>query len=180
MEFDIAFMLGLLSSLATLVSLQLKDMRLVLVCQIVCNGAGALNYILTEGFSGSGIYIIAILQSLVFFVLRAKNKETPNFMAVTFVVCYLICSALTYKVPLDIIPAVATLTCAFGVAQKNPSKYRLLILANGTIWILYDLIQPASITMAISHVITIASALIGIIRLDILSKKLNASLEGNI
>jgi len=177
MEFDTAFILGLLASLAALISLQLKDMRIVLICQIICNGTGALSYILTGGFSGSGIYMIAILQSLVFFILRTKGKEAPGFMAVAFAICYLVCSALTYKVPLDIIPAVAALTSAFGVAQKDPSKYRLLILANGIVWLIYDLILPATITMALSHVITIIAALIGIVRLDILAGKDKTSTE---
>ncbi len=169
--FDTAFIFGLLSSVAALTSLQIKDMRFVLVCQIICNGTGALSYIMSGGFSGSGIYMIAILQSLIFFIFRAKKVDAPRYMTFVFVGFYLICSAFTYKVPLDIVPAVAALTCAFGVAQKNASFYRLLILSNGIIWLIYDLILPATITMALSHVITILSAVIGIVRLDILAKK---------
>lgn len=171
MEFNLAFILGLLASTVALISLQLKDMRLVLVCQVICNGAGALSYILSGGFSGCGIYIIAVLQCLIFYIFRAKKIEAPTFMAYVFAVGYLICSAFTYKGLLDIISAIAALTCAFGMAQKNPSKYRLLMLLNGIIWLIYDIALPATITMALSHIITSASAVIGIVRLDILAKK---------
>lgn len=170
MELNAAFFFGLLSTIAALTSMQLRDMRLVMVFQIVCNGTGAVSYILSGGSSGCGIYLIAILQSLVYFIFRSRAKEAPNFLTVAFALGYLICSAFTYKVPLDIVPAVAALVCAFGVAQKNPSRYRLLFLANGIVWLIYDLILPAAITMTLSHMVTIVSALIGIIRLD-LSRK---------
>lgn len=171
MEQTAAFILGLLSSAAALTSMQLKNMRLVLICQIICNGTGAFSYILTGGLSGCGIYLVAILQCVIYFVLRSKNRKTPKFLAVAFAFCYLICSAFTYKVVLDIVPALAALTCAFGVAQENASKYRLLILCNGIIWLIYDLLLPATVTMTFSHIITIIAALVGIIRLDLIHKE---------
>ncbi len=181
MEINATFIFGLLSTIAALMSMQFKDMRLVLICQIICNGTGAVSYLLTPegGLSGSGIYAIAILQSLVFFILRCKKINEPQYIAYIFAAAYLTCSVFTYQKPLDVVPALAALTCAFGVAQKNASFYRLLILANGIIWLIYDLLLPASITMAVSHIITIASAVLGIVRLDILAKKQNLTEKTN-
>lgn len=173
MTFDTAFFLGLITSVAVFVSFQLKDMRLVLICQILCNSAGAISYLLapTGGLSGFTIFAVAILQCIVFFVLRHKGATVPRYMAYVFAVAYLACSIITYKAPIDIISAVAAQTCAFGVAQKKVSVYRILLLFNGLLWLTYDLLLPATLTMAVAHIITVASSLIGIVRLDILAKR---------
>lgn len=175
MTLDVAFFLGLITSLTALISFQLKDMRLVLICQIICNGTGAVSYLLapTSGLSGFAIFAVAILQCIVFFILRCKGVNEPKFAAYVFAAGYLACSLLTYKSPLDIFSAAAAQTCAFGVAQKNASFYRLLLLFNGILWLTYDLLLPAAITITLAHVITIASSFIGIVRLDILAKRKN-------
>lgn len=173
MTFDAAFFLGLITSLSALISFQLKEMRLVLLCQIICNGTGAVSYLLapTSGLSGFAIFAVAILQCIVFFILRYKGVNEPRYAAYIFAAGYLVCSLLTYKTPLDLLPALAAQTCAFGVAQKNASFYRLLLLFNGILWLSYDILLPATLTMALAHIITIASSLIGIVRLDILAKR---------
>ena len=54
--------------------------------------------------------------------------------------------------------------------QKKPSRYRIIILLNGAVWIVYDIFMGAY-TMLASHIFTVASALLGIIRLDVLKKE---------
>ena len=60
----------------------------------------------------------------------------------------------------------AAVTCALALSQEKPSVYRIFMLANGLIWVVYD-VSVGAYTMIISHAVTAASALIGIIRLDI-------------
>ena len=80
------------------------------------------------------------------------------------------CSVTTYKTPFDIFSAVAAVTCALALSQEKASVYRLFMLANGFIWIIYD-VSAGAYTMIISHAVTALSALVGIIRLDIKSYK---------
>ena len=42
---------GLIVSVAAITSMQLKNIRWILVCQLICNGVGALSYILLDGLS---------------------------------------------------------------------------------------------------------------------------------
>ena len=63
----------------------------------------------------------------------------------------------------------AALTCAFSLVQEKPSLYRIFMLLNGIIWMIYD-INVGAYTMIISHIATALSAGIGIIRLDIKPK----------
>ena len=65
MDFIFSQICGLIVSVAAIVSMQLKNVKWILVCQLICNGIGALSYILLDGLSGCGIYLVALLQSIV-------------------------------------------------------------------------------------------------------------------
>ena len=79
------------------------------------------------------------------------------------------CSAFMFAGWIDIFPMVAAVLCAFGIAQKKATNYRIIMLLNRSGWSVYDLVMGAY-TMLASHIFTVASALLGIIRLDLLPK----------
>lgn len=170
MSYILSQIFGIISSAAAILSLQTKNIKHVLICQLLCNSTGAVSYILTGGLSGCGIYVIAILQSLIYSVYRIKEKKAPKILAAVFIASYIICSVLTYRVPYDLLSAAAAMTCAFALIQENSSVYRIFILMNGLIWLVYDFILGAY-TMMFSHIATVVSATIGIIRFDIKKKK---------
>ena len=163
---DISEILGLVVSLFAILSMQLKNVRLILACQLLINGIGALTYVLQDGFSGCGIYLIALTQTVLYFVLRVKNISAPKFLAAVFAFLFAGCAVLTYQGYADIISAVAAMTCALGIAQEKPFGYRICMLLNGLIWMAYD-VTLGAYTMIISHAVTFLSAGIGIIRLDL-------------
>lgn len=170
MEFYFSQICGLIVSAAAIASMQLKGIKSVLVCQLVCNGVGALSYILLGGFSGCGIYLVALGQSIVYFFFRLKDKKAPMLVAIGFILLYILCSVSTYQAPSDLISAAAALTCALSLIQEKPSVYRAFMLANGVIWMIYD-VNLGAYTMILSHVATALSAGVGIVRLDILGHK---------
>ena len=174
MEFWFSQICGIIVSIAAITSMQLKNIKHIMVCRLVCNGVGALSYILVGGLSGCGIYLVAVAQSVVYYFFRSKDKKAPLWIALIFICLYPLCSATTYKNPVDLISAMAALTCALSLIQEKPSRYRIFMLLNGIIWMIYD-INVGAYTMIISHVATALSAGIGIIRLDIkLKGKRNA------
>jgi len=169
MDFWISQILGILVSISVLVSTQLRDIKAILVSQIVCNLLGGLSYIYVDGFSGSAVYFAAVLQSIVYFVLRIKDVKPPKWLAFVFLAVFLGCSAATYKAPQDIFAMVAAVICTVSLAQEKPSVYRLLMFSNGLLWGVYDVIVGAY-GMILSHAITSGSALIGMVRLDFKKK----------
>ncbi len=169
MEFWISQVCGLIVSVAAITSMQLKNIKAILICQLICNGVGALSYILLDGLSGCGIYLVALGQSIVYFLFRIKNKKSPLWIAVIFIALFLVCSLATYQSLRDLISALAAMTCALSLIQEKASGYRFFMLLNGIIWMVYD-INVSAYTMIISHIVTALSAGIGIIRLDIKRK----------
>ena len=169
MQFYISQICGLVVSLAAILSMQLKNIKHILVCQLVCNGIGALSYIMLGGLSGCGIYLVALLQTISYSYFRIKEKKAPIWLAMTFIIAYLLCVMATYKGPTDLISALAAFTCAMGLVQEKASGYRIFMLLNGSVWMIYD-IAVCAYAMIISHVATAISAAVGIIRLDIKTK----------
>ncbi len=103
--------------------------------------------------------------------MRKKYNQAPKWVAVCFICAYIACSLTTYKNPKDLISAAAALTCALSLVQSKPSGYRIFMLLNGLIWMIYDF-SVSAYAMIISHVATALSAGLGIIRLDLKRKNL--------
>lgn len=169
MTYIISQILGAFVFLLVFLSMQTRNITRVMLCQIGCNLLGTVSYILLGGFSGCGIYLVATLQSVVFFFIRKKGKQEPRWSYIIVFAAYIICSVISFKGPLDIVPAIAALLCALGILQKKATNYRIVMMLNGIVWIIYD-IAVGAYTMLASHIVTVASALIGIIRFDILKK----------
>ena len=167
MEYIISQVLGVIVCLFIIVSMLVKDIRIVMFCQIGCNGVGTISYVLLGGFAGCGIYLIATFQSILFFFIRKNGKQEPRWLQPLLIVAYVVCSAFTFKVALDLVPMVAAIFCAIGISQKKPTNYRIIMLMNSLIWCFYDIFVQAY-TMLASHLITVGSALIGLIFFDII------------
>ena len=103
------------------------------------------------------------------FILRLKEKNEPKWIYPIIFSAYIGCSLLTFSGVRDIVPMAAALLCALALIQKKPTYYRIVILLNGALWVVYDIFIQ-NYGMLASHIITVASALIGIIRCDVLKK----------
>lgn len=169
MAYLLSQILGFIVFLFVFASMQTKDMKRVLLCQIGCNGLGMLSYVLLGGFSGCGIYLVATIQSVLFFFIRKNGKEEPRWLYPLIIGAYIGCSVATFHGLLDLVPMVAAVLCAVSLIQKKSKNYRMIMLLNGTVWAIYDVCIGAY-TMLASHIITFGSALLGIIRLDVLKK----------
>ena len=168
---------GLIVSIAAITSMQLNNISYILFCQLICNGIGALSYIAVGGLSGCGIYVVALVQVVVYYILRKKYSKIPIWILVCFICAYIVCSLVTYNNIADLISALAALTCALSLVQEKPACYRIFMLLNGIIWMIYDC-NVGAYTMIISHMATALSAGIGIIRLDL--KNLTFDIIGRI
>ena len=76
MEFYIAQGISVLTALTAIVGMQMKNMKAILLSQILANLFTASTYFLLNAFSGAGICLVAIVQAVVMFFYNRKNK-TP-------------------------------------------------------------------------------------------------------
>lgn len=164
---------GFIASVTVLASMQLKNIRAVLIVNVVCNAAGAASYLVLGNVSGCGLYLVAVAQSVLFLAYRLRRRDTPGFWTWVFSAAFLLCSLVTFKAYADVLSMLAAVCCALALAQKNASLYRMIMLANAALWIAYDIVTKAY-AMLPAHIITALSAIIGIVRMDLgLFKKKN-------
>ena len=169
MAYVVSQIIGGIVSLLIFASMQTKKITRVMLCLVGCNALGTLSYVLLGGFSGCGIYLVATVQSVIFYFIRKYEKKEPMWLNVVIFIAYIVCTVITFESLIDLVPMLAAIFCALGILQKKPTNYRLSMLLNGTTWIFYD-IFVAAYTMLASHAITVGSAIVGIVRLDILKK----------
>ena len=53
---------------------------------------------------------------------------------------FLLVSVLGYQTPLDIIAMLAAVTCALALAQKSSTMYRVFMVINGVLWLVFDIL----------------------------------------
>lgn len=165
MEFYLAQGISVLTGIVAVVMMQFKDMRKILIGQILANLLTASTYFLLGGFSGAGICLIAIVQTVTMFLYNLKERPPHRAVSVLFILLYLACSAFYYKSPVDLFSAMAAICYAFSVVQTKSSLSRLWYLFNPLCWLIYDLFTRAYGNL-ILHVVIFSSTLIAIFRND--------------
>lgn len=157
--------IGAIVAVAAVLSLQLKNVKAILICQLVCNGLGAVSYVLLGGLAGFVLHIVATVQTILFFVIRSKNLKEPKWLSWIFVAAFLLCSFATFKSLVDVFSLIAAVACSLALCCKKPSHYRICMLINCGSWLLYDA-SVAAYTMILTHGAVVVSSIVGMIRLD--------------
>lgn len=167
-----AQIVGILIPVFAVLSLQCKNMRLLLALQIISNGLLMLNFALLDAWSGALTAILATVQTIIIFIFRVSNKKIPVFVIILFMASFITGTIITYTRPLDIIPCVAAFIFVFSIIQTKASVCRVYSLLNTILWIIYD-IGSGAWTTIITHVLLLGSAIVGIMRHDIGKKRRN-------
>ena len=165
MEFYLAQGISVLTGIVAVVMMQFKDMRKILIGQILANLLTASTYFLLGGFSGAGICLIAIVQTVTMFLYNLKERPPHRAVIFLFILLYLACSAFYYKSPVDLFSAMAAICYAFSVVKTKSALSRLWDLFNPLCWLIYDLFTRAYGNL-ILHVVVFSSTLIAIFRND--------------
>ena len=169
MEFYVAQGISVLTGVVAVVMMQFKEMKHILAGQILANLLTASTYFLLGGFSGAGINLIAIVQTVVMFVYSLKKIPPKKWVIAVFILLYAVCSAIYYRSPVDLFSGGAAICYAFSVVQTKASLSRLWYLFNPLCWLVYDLFTAAYGNF-ILHVIIFSTTLLAILRRDLKQK----------
>ena len=169
MEFWIAQIVGIITTVVALVSVQFKDEKIILLGEIIANFTTAISFGLLGGLSGAWVCVLAAFQSTILFVLNKsrspKRKMGKYIVSVVFAIAYIIGSIITYSIWQDIIVCVCALIYTYAVMQDTSKNMRTVIGVNMLLWIIYDLIIGAYTNM-ITHLLSALSVLTAKFRLD--------------
>ena len=165
MTFYIAQLVGILTAVCAVVAVQFKSIKNILIGEIIANLLVALNYILLGGLSGAGVCVLATAQTIWIYFLGRKEKKFPLPLNICFMIGYIIVSLLSFNGFPSILSAIAALLYAMSVTQEESKAYRVYMLLNSLVWIVYDVYTHAYTTI-LTHGFLVISIIIAMVRLD--------------
>ncbi len=166
--FYLAQGISILCGIVAIITMQLKNMKTILVFQIIVNFTALLNYLLLGGNSGAMVSLLAIIQAVVMFLYSTKKRRPHLIVIIGFILGYAACSTYNIIVArdlLEILPAMAAFCFSISLVQEKPSVFRVWAALNPAFWLPYDFFTR-SYVMLLVHLSILISSLVAMIRLD--------------
>ena len=164
-NFTIAQIFGVLGIIFSVISMQMKTKKSIMIALLLLNLASALNFLFLESYSGSLVCFFAVIETFINYLFDKNNKKVPLYLIAIYVVVNIALGVYSYTKPLDIIPVVCALIYCLTVCTKKESNIRKEMFVNQTLWLIYDLIVKAYM-FSISNILTLISIVISMIRFD--------------
>ena len=157
--------ISMITAVIAILSVQLKNMKGILATQIIGNTLAASTYFLVGGFTGAGVSIIAVVQTVVMYFYNVKDKKPHLAVTLAFIAAYVLNAALTFHVVFDIFPAISAICFALAVAQTRSIRFRFFSIWNPMCWMVYDVYAGLPINF-LMHLGIFISVIVACIRLD--------------
>ncbi len=171
-NFIIAQIFGVIGIIFSVLSMQMKTKRNIMIMLLCLNLASALNFLFLDSISGSLVCFFAVFETFVNYLFDEKNKKIPIYLIAFYVVVNLVLGISSYHSLIDIIPIVCALLYCATVCTKKESNIRKEMFGNQSLWLIYDIIVKAYM-FSISNILTLISIVISMIRYDIKGEKKN-------
>ena len=167
--FVLAQALGLINTGVSLVMMQFKNARTILIFQIMSTLLISGNFLLLGGLSGAWICIVGAVQSaaMYFFDCYCKKdvEKKRKILLVFFLAAYITGTIVVYKSWHDIVSGICAVLFVFSIVQKEARHMRSFSLANCCCWLLYAVFTLAY-TIILTHIAINISILVAKYRLD--------------
>lgn len=166
-------MMGLLTIVVTVGSMQLKKVKHILLGEIVCNLLVAFNCAVQGGITGA--FDCGMAAVLVVIIYRLNGGESAQKQVWKLGVSCVYAAAnigvlvMTYQKWIDVLPCLTAFMFVWKIIQNRADYIRILNVMIMLVWIYYDY-QIASYSNLITHVLSLISVVIAIWRLDVQKK----------
>ena len=164
-NFIIAQIFGILGIIASVLSMQFKKRKHILIALFLLSLFSALNFLFLGNMTSSYICFFAIIEMIINLLFEKKNKDIPKYVVGIYIIVNIALGMITYKSIIDILPIACAIIYCGTIITKNESNIRKLMLTNQSIWLVFDIIVKAY-TFSVSNILTIISTIIGMYRYD--------------
>lgn len=165
----VAQIIGFAGILMNAVIYQQKERRHLLFCKLASDGIWMLHYLLLGAYAGAAIAVIACVRETVF-LFEKHTWADKKYWAPVFILLNVVFAVLTWKGPVSLLPACASVTGVLSFAQAKPRLTRVLCFPISGCMLTYDLMVGSYAGLA-NELFTLCSTVIGICRHDIHRKK---------
>lgn len=165
----VAQIVGILAIIVFSLSPQQKTKVRVLIFQLTSSILYALQYLFLGAYSAVATNTIGAAKNWIFYKYANKNKENPIILLIIYIIIIVISGILTYTNIFSIFPIFLSILYAYGTWQSNLKIYRAISVFGALCWIIYNF-SVAAYVSAIGNIIQLISAIVAVIRLDLMKK----------
>lgn len=160
----IDYVIAVFTTIFTVAGMQFRNMRVILLTQLIANSLLATQCILGGTASSAAIVFLSIAQTLVSFIFNSRGKSFPVPLTVAFMVGFTVITVIYFATPFDLLTLVAAWFFAICIVQKHSYICRFCALANTCLWLIYDaFVMPSGL---VNHTVVGVLIFATIIRLD--------------
>lgn len=160
---------GILGIILNLAIYQQNTSKGILIVKLISNFVWAVYYLLPGAYTGFCVACIAIAREITFITVDRKGKVGIACLSL-FAVTSIVCSILTWKSAVSILPALGSIIAVFGFYFAIPKLSRILAIPVAICMGAYDIGAGLPIGVA-NEIITFISAVVGIISIDIFKRE---------
>lgn len=158
--------IGGLGIVASVISFQCKKHRSILIFRTLNESIFAVQYFLLGAYTGMIMNLIGSVRNLIFAHRVARGKKTTVPMII-FSVMFVVFGIFFWQGPKSILVMIAKVLSTVAYGNKNTTVVRGIVLVTSTAWLIYNSCV-FSIAGVLCEAFTLASVVLGIIRLDLI------------
>ncbi|MBD3328092.1 hypothetical protein GF340_02185 [Candidatus Peregrinibacteria bacterium] len=163
--------IGFVGLFFAILEVQQKKRNKILAMHMLSLAMFVVHYILLGGWTAAVVTFIGILRLVIFIQRFEKDWARSKNWLYLFIIAFLLSGIATWKNAYSILPVGGMILGTLAYWSKKPFHTRLLILACTPLWTVYNIVFQ-SWPGLIGEFFILISTLIGIMRLDVKSKKL--------
>lgn len=169
MKVVVAQIFGIVVTLLCLISPHFQKKWQMLAVSVLSNLLAGLNFLLLGEISATGVAVVAVVQSLIGIWHTKKGSAVTLPEVLIFGIFYIVGGLLPTLMAgtlntfawRDILPILGALLYLGYVVQKKEQFMRAFLLANATVYVIYDALIGS--TQIFAQIVTIISILIALL-----------------
>lgn len=170
LEFILAQVFGLFGLICSVLSMQMKKRRDILIFLAGLNIFAGISMLYLHRPSGALINFFAVVEIFINYQYEKRRKPVPKMVVATYITTNLLLGIIPYSDIIDILPIVNSVIFCGTILAKREKDIRRLNLVNQMIWLVYN-VNVMAYLFIISNVMTIVSISVAMWRYDFWGRK---------
>ena len=162
---------GILALICTVVSMQLKKKRHLMLLQTASEAFIVAQYLVKGAITGSFMAMVSFIRDIIF--TKYDKKRTPLWVLLVIYAIMTILTIISWAGPLSLLPYVGSLIYAWSLWYGKTKWIRLGNAVGNSPYLIYTIVT-GNYALFIMTLLEVISSAVGFIRLELPSKKKNA------
>ena len=162
---------GILALICTVVSMQLKKKRQLMVLQTASEAFIVAQSLVKGAITGSFMAMVSFIRDIIF--TKYDKKRTPLWVLLVIYAIMTILTIISWAGPLSLLPYVGSLIYAWSLWYGKTKWIRLGNAVGNSPYLIYTIVT-GNYALFIMTLLEVISSAVGFIRLELPSKKKNA------